>query len=52
MQRPDMDCYARRKRIYSMQDKGWHGHRLEKKSVSSWRNATSERRFILIYKLL
>ena len=24
-----MDSYARRKRIYSMQDKGWHGHRLE-----------------------
>ena len=27
--RPDMDCYARRRRIYALQDKGWHGHRLE-----------------------
>ena len=26
--RPDMDCYARQRLIYSMQDKGWHGHRL------------------------
>ena len=26
--RSDMDCYARRIRIYSMQNKGWHGHRL------------------------
>ena len=28
-QHPDMNCYARRSRIYSMQDKGWHGHRPE-----------------------
>ena len=24
-----MDCYARWRRIYSMQDYDWHGHRLE-----------------------
>ena len=28
-QLPDMECYARRRQIYSMQDKGWHGHHLE-----------------------
>ena len=45
MQRPDMDCYARRKRIYFMQGKGWHGHRLVRISPSPpGANAMSERR--------
>ena len=32
---PVMDCYARRRWIYFMQDKGWHGHRLENTNPSS-----------------